>query len=235
MNKYQSGKIYKIISNETDACYIGSTTEPTLSKRMVNHRADFNRWKNGNRGYVSSFELLEKHDCKIILLENYPCNTKDELRAREQHWIDNTYNCVNKYNAHGQNTLQYAEKRKQYNENNKDHLIEMHKKYLEDNKEYFKEKRKDYIEKNKEHIQNYMKKYNESNKLELHTKSKEYRQKNKESIRQKRKETCVCHICGSVTTKDHMSRHSRTQYHTKFIELNNRVDKTDQNYYALFN
>ncbi len=54
-NKYQHGKIYKIISNQTNEIYIGSTIYKLLSERMRNHRSDYRKWKCGKYHWLSSF------------------------------------------------------------------------------------------------------------------------------------------------------------------------------------
>ena len=40
MPDYKQGKIYKIISNQTNLVYVGSTAMPRLSIRMAKHRCD---------------------------------------------------------------------------------------------------------------------------------------------------------------------------------------------------
>ena len=87
MVNYKEGKIYKIISNQTTDIYIGSTVS-TLTKRLSRHK----------KGDSSSCEICKYDDVKIILIEKYPCNDKDELRMREQYHIDNT-DCINKRKA----------------------------------------------------------------------------------------------------------------------------------------
>jgi hypothetical protein len=100
-DKYQRGKIYKIISPHTDCIYIGSTTEKTLACRMREHRSNYRRWKAGTFPYLSSFDMIETGNESIILIEAYPCNSKDELRAREQHHIDlNAGLCINTHKAY---------------------------------------------------------------------------------------------------------------------------------------
>lgn len=79
-NKYQNGKIYMIWSTEGDNKYYGSTTQ-TLSMRMAGHRLVY---KKGNK--VSSSLLFDKYgieNCKIELVLNYPCNSKEELNKKE--------------------------------------------------------------------------------------------------------------------------------------------------------
>ena len=99
MIDYRNGKIYKLISTETDNVYIGSTSLKYLSTRLVGHKHAYTSWQAGKGRYVSSFEIVQHDNCKIILLENFPCESKDELHAREQYWIENSANCINKRKA----------------------------------------------------------------------------------------------------------------------------------------
>jgi len=99
MVNYGNGKIYKIetINGEGDI-YIGSTTKQHLCQRMVEHRNNFKQWKTGVKTGTTSYILFDKYGidaCKIILLETVICNSRDELLARESHWIK-TLKCVNK-------------------------------------------------------------------------------------------------------------------------------------------
>lgn len=94
-NRYASGRIYKICSDLTDQVYIGSTTNQ-LSKRMATHRSNHRMCLAGTYHRVTSFDILQHPDAKIILVENFPCDSKEQLNARERHWIETTPNCVNK-------------------------------------------------------------------------------------------------------------------------------------------
>jgi hypothetical protein len=94
-NKYQRGKIYKLVSFGTDKVYVGSTCEVYLSNRLAGHRSAFKSYHNGKHKYFTSFELVKFDDVEIILLEAYPCNSRYELHARERHWIEQL-DCVNK-------------------------------------------------------------------------------------------------------------------------------------------
>ena len=100
MTNYNNGKIYKIepINGDDGDVYIGSTTKQYLSQRMTAHRGQYKRFLNGKGGNVTSFKLFEKYgvkNCNIILLESISVNSKDELLAREAHFIK-TLTCVNK-------------------------------------------------------------------------------------------------------------------------------------------
>ena len=95
MVNYQQGKIYKIVAN--GLTYIGSTCEPTLARRLAQHKGSYKSWLRGNKKttYVTSFRVLYEDNPEITLIESYPCNCKDELIARERHYIE-SMECVNK-------------------------------------------------------------------------------------------------------------------------------------------
>ena len=83
INKYEYGKVYMIINENTKKIYVGSTTT-TLEQRFYKHINDF---KSGE--YVASADLLMlEGQTMIVLLEDYPCNNKQELLCREQYWMD---------------------------------------------------------------------------------------------------------------------------------------------------
>jgi hypothetical protein len=151
MPDYSKAKIYKIESicdHEEDEIYIGSTTKETLAQRMTAHRGDYNKWKDGKGGHIRSFDLFEKYgisNCKIYLLESYPCQSRDELTSREGHFI-RTLKCVNK-NVAGRSV---KESQKKYRQENKDIIKEYHKIRYDNNKDIIKESQKKYYEKNKE-------------------------------------------------------------------------------------
>jgi hypothetical protein len=89
---YKNGKIYKIVDKTNGNMYIGSTCQKTLAQRFSQHKSNY-RLKN--RVYTSSFEIIKNGNCEIVLIENYPCDNKDELHARERYYIEIS-NCVNK-------------------------------------------------------------------------------------------------------------------------------------------
>ncbi len=95
-NKYQTGKIYKITSPQTEQCYVGSTIERHLSSRLSQHECEYRRYQNKKqKSNTRSFDIIKFGDAVIELVENYPCETKSELLQREKHWIVQL-NCVNK-------------------------------------------------------------------------------------------------------------------------------------------
>jgi len=123
-NKYKNGKIYRIVSpSHPELVYYGSTTQ-TLSQRMAGHRRSFKNEASG----ITSKKVLQYEDAMIILVENCPCNSKEELNKKEKEYIINN-ECVNKVVPF--RTMEEAREVKQ--------------KYKQDNKEKIAEQRKDYL------------------------------------------------------------------------------------------
>lgn len=90
------GRIYKIISNQTQKIYIGSTILP-INFRFGQHKDKWRGYLNKSKGatYLSSFEIIQYDDAQVILIEEYENIIRKELRIREQYWIENTENCCN--------------------------------------------------------------------------------------------------------------------------------------------
>ena len=100
MVNYKQGKIYKIECNVTGLIYIGSTCKKKLSGRMTEHRSKYKKYLNGESNYYSSFIVMENKDYDIILIEDYPCKSKDQLFARERYYT-NEIECVNIHKNQG--------------------------------------------------------------------------------------------------------------------------------------
>lgn len=98
-NKYKRGKIYLIRSDQSGLPpYYGSTTM-TLSQRMGQHRAHMRQYDNGKHvSNCASFQLLQFPDVKIVLVEDSPCDRREQLLAREDFYI-RSRECLNKINA----------------------------------------------------------------------------------------------------------------------------------------
>lgn len=154
MVNYKNGKIYKLVSDQNDKIYIGSTVERYLSNRLAGHITNFKTWLNGKGNYITSFELLVLDDVRIELIESYPCDNKDQLRAREQHWINIHKNdCLNERNAIGLDKERQKQYMKQYVKS--ENFMLSQKKYCQNNKEKIKKYKEKYYQKNKEKIQEY--------------------------------------------------------------------------------
>ena len=180
MVNYQQGKIYKIVCHTTGFVYYGSTCEPSLARRLHQHKLAYvNR---SQKPICTSIQILENNNYNIYLVENFPCHNRDELRMRERFYIESN-ECVNKCIPirfeEEKNLLQ----REHYNKNKTERLQNM-KKYYELNKakidDYQKQYRKQYWEKNKEKKSEYNKQYWKNNKEKKSESSKQYRESNKE-------------------------------------------------------
>ena len=113
---------------------------------MSRHRNDYKRHKNGLRGIIAVFELFDEFgvkNCKIELVENYPCKNKEDLLKREGWFIQNT-TCVNKHKT-GRTYQQYREDRKE-------HIKEVKQQSYRKNIDTIKARQKEYYEQNKEQV-----------------------------------------------------------------------------------
>lgn len=127
MVNYSNAKIYKLWSPQTDIVYIGSTVD-LLCKRFANHKC--------TKKCMSRI-LFEKYtDVRIELIEEYPCDNREQLNKREGEIIRATQYCINR-NVAGR-TIQ---------------------EYYQQNKEYYSEYNKEYREKNKESIREWDREY----------------------------------------------------------------------------
>ncbi len=187
MVNYQNGKVYRIVGGGLQ--YVGSTTQ-SLAKRIWGHKNSRQQWLDGNAGGCTSYQLFEYDDVDIVLIENFPCTSKDELHRRERYWIENIEGgCVNKiiptrtpkeyYDANKDNI---AEQQKEYRESNKDKIAERGKEYRESNKDDIAVQRKEYRELNKDNIAERDKEYYDANKDTIAEQKKKYRELNKDKI-----------------------------------------------------
>lgn len=143
INKYEKGKIYMIITDNSGDIYVGSTIQ-TLKARLQKHESYYRTGK-----YCSSQEILKHGDYKIVLIKNYPCSSKLELEEEEGKFQRDMV-CVNKRIA-----------------------SRTPKQWREDNKEAINNKNKEYNIKNCEVISDYQKEYRIKNRETLRIKRKE--------------------------------------------------------------
>jgi len=83
-NIYSQSKIYQITSSNGPA-YIGATTT-NLTTRLRRHR---------DKRDSTSVIHLDASDCKIELLEQFPCTSREELLWKEREYIESR-ECCNK-------------------------------------------------------------------------------------------------------------------------------------------
>lgn len=130
---YSKGKIYRLVCNTTGNQYIGSTSQ-SLSQRLGGHKAAYKRILEGKiTKNLTSFSILSENNCEMILIEDYPCENKNQLERRERHFIE-TMDCINK--------VKPAQTKEEY--------IEYHRQYKKDHQEKISKSSRDYIQKHKE-------------------------------------------------------------------------------------
>ena len=176
-NKYESGKIYKIVDLGYNKCYYGSTVQ-ALSVRMAGHRSAYKKNTQGVGSNISSYNLFTEYgveNCKIELVELYPCNSKAELEAREGFYIKNN-DCVNKRVARRSDAEYYQdhkEEAKEYYEAHKEDILEYKHQWYLKNKDKIAIQAIQYQKENKDAIKETHKKYYEENKEKLKLKQME--------------------------------------------------------------
>ena len=136
MPNYQNGKVYAIRSHQTDKIYIGSTIR-SLAKRFYDHKAS----NKTHKKKCKSSEILQYEDAYIELLENYPCNSKEELLKKEGELIRST-DCVNRCIA--------GRTKREYYVDNKEEILKQAKEYHKVNRKVILQKMKEKYEKNKD-------------------------------------------------------------------------------------
>jgi hypothetical protein len=197
MPNYQNGKIYKLVSFQTDKIYIGSTCQ-SLAVRKSEHVRRYKYFLAGVPNYTTSYELIKLGDVDIVLIENFPCNSKEELHKGERFHIENTDNCVNKSIP--------TRSKKEYYEEHKEELMKKNKEYYENHKDEIKEYKKEWAEDNKDKIKEYKKEWALANKDKTKAGAKKYKQK---------LFTCSC---GATITQGSKSRHEKRQVHLNSLK-----------------
>jgi hypothetical protein len=132
---YHLATIYQIVCNITNDRYIGSTCQPTLARRLAKHVNSYKQHLKGNGYNVTSYIIIERDDYNIYLIENFPCDTKDEQNKREGQVIkkmESEFNVVNR-NIPGRT-------KKEWEANNADKIKEYMKLYRADNRDDINQK-----------------------------------------------------------------------------------------------
>lgn len=197
MRDYSKGKIYQIKCKTTGLVYIGSTCEPTLARRLAKHIGNYKLWQKDacKHKYMTSFEIFKNDNYDIVLLELFPCQSKDELYERET-FHQKHHQCVNKNLAKRTSKEYYydnveiiKDKRKQYDETNREYILNRARNYYHEHKEHLQAVSKEYKECNKEKINQTRKIYIENNKEKIKQTRKEWYDKNKERLNEKRRKS----------------------------------------------
>ena len=243
-NKYKNGKIYILVDNAYTKQYIGSTCEG-LSRRRNRHISSYNFYQthpDKEHRFTTSFYMFDEFgvdNVKIELLENFPCNNKEELLKREGFYIRQN-DCVNKCIAgrtvkerqqvwQEQNREHIKEKKHDYYLNNKEYFQEQGKVYRENNKEHIKERDHLYYQDNREKILKQVKEYAEANKDKVKTYHSSYYQNNKDKWdkqKEQQKQLIICD-CGCTLQKKAVYKHLKSLRHQNYLNQMNQQEPTN--------
>ena len=226
-SKYHNGRIYKIVGNGYTKMYIGSTVQ-SLCNRMSEHRKRFNKYRHGqDTNYTSSFVIFEEYgmdNCKIELIEVFPCGSKEELHKQEGFHIKSN-DCVNKlvngrtrHDWYKDNKDVIQDKQRQYAMNHKEHIKEYKKKYVEEHKDELTRKSKEWYQANRETVLAQCKDYREKQKDKQRDTDKRYQEANKDKIAEQRNATVTCTTCGQSYTHCNKARHERSKTHQRTLQ-----------------
>lgn len=154
MVNYKKSMIYKLCCKDPSIPdeYIGSTTNK--DRRKNSHKSICNNENNEKYNYPI-YQFIRENggfdNWEMIILEEYPCESKIQLCQRERYWIEERNPTLNIRKP----TITFEEREKYYEEyRNKDETKEYQKEY---HKNYEKtDERRRYMKKyNKEHNKQY--------------------------------------------------------------------------------
>ena len=131
---YNGGKIYCIRNTIDNDIYVGSTCQP-LSKRMAKHR---NRTNEVKYKHIRLYNKMNEHGVGsfyIELIEDCPCESVEQLRRREGHFIREVGTLNSKVSGRT---------KKEWELENDDHIKQQKREWRAANKEHIAQKDKEY-------------------------------------------------------------------------------------------
>lgn len=198
INIYKNGKIYRIQCID-GYYYIGSTTQK-LIYRLNHHKQTSKREKTSLYNHVTT---LGWEHVIIELVEEYPCETSQQLHAKEDEYIikhkDDPF-CLNINRAHltieerKEQGKQYTEahrqeateRTKQYRQEHHDTILQKEEAYRKAHRAELAEKQREYVKANSDKVKETRKKQYEKNKEAHLAYMKDYKEKNKEKIKEQK-------------------------------------------------
>jgi len=178
---YANGKVYCIRdrSDGDKMVYVGSTIR-TLSERMSSHRRDIK-----NHPHLKLYKrMVEKGvgNFHIELLQDFPCENKDQLRKAEGDAIR-----ANNMIDAGCNEKLAGRSMKEWMAEHREELNEKQKVYVENNKDKVFVQRKNYREKHSADIAVRMNAYYQAHREQAILKAKVYYTANREKINEQKR------------------------------------------------
>lgn len=159
---YETGKIYKLQCSD-GKYYFGSTIRP-LSSRLASHKyASKNTETNTMYNHINT---IGWDNVTIILIESFPCETKQQLLQRELWFISEHKNnnlCLNTRNPLTDNTpetrQQHKDKCKEYYVQHRDEMLQKRREYQIENREKRTEYNSEYRQQHSDKLKEYYKQY----------------------------------------------------------------------------
>ena len=206
--RYINSKVYKLVDDD-GYYYYGSSCLP-LYKRYFKHKKDSKLESNRKIYTVFTYERFCKCDIKIVLVEEFKLENKEQLLREENKYIHMHIHdpfCLN-----SQHALSTYEERKEIKKQ-QDHA------YRETHKEQIRERAKIYNETHKEECVERCRLYRKKN-IEILKEYERIRNQNPERKFKREKynsEKIIC-ICGQELRRDSVKKHTITQKHQEFIK-----------------
>lgn len=199
---YNAGKVYIIYSDIDAEFYVGSTVN-TLEMRLAAHKSEVGKHTST---IYRHFDRIGVHNMNIALLENFPCDTEDQLLWRERKWYDMlcpTLNdikpIINYYELKeinrnswkrwkDSNPERYKEYCKKQREKHSDKRKELWHEWHEQNKDNYNAVRRQRHAENREEVNEKRRQWREENKEKLREQDRAYKEKNRDAINARRRE-----------------------------------------------
>lgn len=179
-NRYQNGKIYRLVNSVDDEFYVGSTCT-SLAKRFYNHKKDAKR--DTSRQVYAHLNDVGWDNVSIVLVCSSPCQSKNELERKEREVIEELKPSLNK-NKPGRTLQDDYECKARYAETNPEKVRESKTRYAEANPEKVRESKARYVEANREKVRESKIRYNMENKEKILESRAKVREQNREKIRE---------------------------------------------------
>ena len=142
---YDNACIYQF-EKEGVVYYVGSTTN--FTHRKAEHKSSCNNERSEKYLYPIYIFIRDNggwNSFKMILIENFKCSDSNELRAREQHWI-------NEFKPTLMNQVFASRTNKQWQIDNKEDIAIKKAKYQQENREGLQKYKKQYHIENRDKV-----------------------------------------------------------------------------------
>jgi hypothetical protein len=209
---YKKGVIYKLVSQDLEVpeIYVGSTTN--FNQRRQRHKsacANINDKKSDIRVYQYIRENGDWEMWDMILVEEYPCENRLQLLARERYHIEQLKSKLN--------CCIPTRTRKEHYQECHEEILKQKKEYRQNNLEKVRGWDKKHYEENKDKIRDRQKVYAEGHKVEKSITDKKYREENKEKVDANKKMIIHCDDCDIDYQKNNTYQHIKSIQHRKNV------------------